>query len=312
MPSVEFSLQAYDFPATLAGGQAFRWQPVGDAWEGVIQGRWVRLTPRGDRLLAETAVPVSDWAWLVEYLALDEDLEAVVATFPDDEPMRAATAAAHGLRLLRQDPWECLASFILSSTKQIVQIQECVRLLAERFGERIPEGGAVGGGRAVYTFPHWARLAAAGEAELRACKLGFRAPYLLGTAKMLFAGDVQLGRLKELATPSARTELERFPGVGRKIADCVLLFAYRRQDAFPVDVWVQQALQHLYFPKARKLVPDRLRRLSETHFGPNPGYAQQYLFHYARTVLGRRWSAAVRKPLRRQRKDSRGASRLLD
>ncbi len=297
MASVEFLLPTYDFPATLAGGQAFRWKRVDDAWEGVILGRWVRLRPSGARLSIETPGPISDWAWLVNYLALDDDLEALVATFPDDDPMRAATASSPGLRLLRQDPWECLASFILSSTKQIVQIQDCVRLLAERFGEPIPAGlsDPGPGGPMTWAFPSWARLAAASEAELRACKLGFRAPYLLGTARMIQNGEVDLLRLKEIPTAFARAELERFPGVGRKIADCVLLFAYRRQDAFPVDVWIQKALQQLYFPKARKVNADRLRRFSESHFGPQAGYAQQYLFHYVRTVLGRQWSSAVSK-----------------
>ena len=122
------------------------------------------------------------------------------------------------------------------------------------------------------------------EAELRACKLGFRAKYLFGTARMLAAGETDLDALHALSTDDARAALMRFPGVGRKIADCVLLFAYGRQDAFPVDVWVLKALRLLYFPR-RAPKPDRLRRFTETHFGPNAGYAQQYLFHYVRTKV---------------------------
>ena len=291
MASVDLPLPEYDLAATLEGGQAFRWRAVDAGWEGVIHGRWVRLEPGpgADRLRAWT-VPSDDggdWAWLRGYLALDEDLAAIRQTFPVDAPLTAATAAARGLRLLHQDPWECLASFILSSTKQIVQIQECVRLLSERFGREIP-AGREGQGRA-WAFPDIATLAAADESALRACKLGFRAKYLRGTAILLSTGAVSLGRIAGLPTAAAREELERCPGVGRKVADCVLLFAYGRQDAFPVDVWVQQALHRLYFPRARRVDARRLRRFSETYFGPNAGYAQQYLFHYVRNVLGRRW-----------------------
>jgi len=303
----EFPLPEYDFAATLDGGQAFGWRENSGGWEGVVAGRWVRLEPGSGTLTVRTAVPETRWDWLRDYLALDEDLEAIRATFPQDAPLGAATAAAPGLRLLRQDPWECLAGFILSSTKQIVQIQQCVRLLCERFGDEIPAG--VSGDGTARTFPHFTVLAGKSETELRACKLGFRAKYLGGTARMIATGEVSLDQVRALPTPLARAELERFPGVGRKIADCVLLFAYGRQDAFPVDVWVQQALQHLYFPRARRINPERLRRFSETYFGSHAGYAQQYLFHYVRTVLGRRWSAAQRPPATKKKRRTTGGTR---
>ncbi len=127
----------YDLAATLDSGQVFRWQSDGDSWLGVIGQRQVRLTQRRDSIRAETVGPVADWQWLRDYLQAEVDLAAVFKTFPDDAPMRAAVAACHGLRVLRQDPWECLASFILSSTKQIVQIRQIVALLCERFGEPI-------------------------------------------------------------------------------------------------------------------------------------------------------------------------------
>ena len=221
--------------------------------------------------------------WLDHYLQTRIDLPKILATFPDDPPMRASLAACPGLRLLRQEPWECLASFILSSTKQIVQIQQIVALLCERFGARleVPAGHAP-----VFGFPTAAVLAALNETALRDCKMGFRAPYLLGTARLVADGTIDLARLASLPVADARAELLRFPGVGRKIADCVLLFAYGFQDAFPVDVWVRKALQQLYFPR-RRASEKRLAHFAATHFGPNAGYAQQYLFHYMRTRLGR-------------------------
>jgi N-glycosylase/DNA lyase len=137
----------------------------------------------------------------------------------------------------------------------------------------------------VNCFPSAERIAAATEADLRGCKMGFRAPNLLRSARMIAAREVDLEAIGRFELDKAREELLRLPGVGNKIANCVLLFAYGFQGAFPVDVWVMKALRQLYFPK-RRPKPDRLLRFTSTYFGPNAGYAQQYLFHYMR-VHGR-------------------------
>lgn len=269
----------YDLAATLTSGQVFRWRLIEGGWEGVIGQHWVRLTQIPDSIEAETAVPVCEGRWLTDYLQTDIALESILASFPDDEPLRASVTHCRGLRLLRQDPWECLASFILSSTKQIVQIQQIVELLCRQFGTpvAVPDGH-----QSVYSFPTAQRLAVAMEAELRACKMGFRAPNLLKTARMIAAGEVNLNETGKLDLDAAREALIRLPGVGNKIANCVLLFAYGFQGAFPVDVWVMKALRQLYFPK-RPPTAERLLRFTNTYFGPNAGYAQQYLFHYMRT-----------------------------
>ncbi len=282
--AITFPLRDYDLAATLGGGQAFRWTPENGAWTGVVSGRWVRLRATEGNLHAVTLAPPADWRWLTEHLRLDENLADILGTFPDDAPLRSAIAACRGLRLLRQEPWECLASFILSSTKQVGQIQQCVRLLCARFGNPVPAPEEVG---PQFSFPAPERLAAASEAELRTCKLGFRAKYLRGTAQRVVAGDLDLQALWPLSTAAARAALMACPGVGRKIADCALLFAYGRQAAFPVDVWVLRALRQLYFPR-RQPSPARLLHFTETYFGPNAGYAQQYLFHYMRSQVGRK------------------------
>jgi N-glycosylase/DNA lyase len=287
--SVTFPVRDYDLAATLESGQAFRWRGMDGGWNGVIHNRWVRLRADEFSITAEAAQPVSNWNWLADYLQVHLDFHAVVTTFPDDEPIRAAVNACRGLRLLRQEPWECLASFILSSTKQIVQIRQIVSLLCERFGEPLATAAPYA---PVFGFPSPARLARATEAELRACKMGFRAPYLLETARSIAEGKIDLEKLRQLPVEIARDELVQLPGVGRKIADCVLLFGYGFQSAFPVDVWVIKALQKLYFPR-RRASAKRLRHFSETHFGPNAGYAQQYLFHYMRTKHGKLQPAAA-------------------
>jgi len=276
-----FEVRDYDLDATLSSGQVFRWQRVGPHWVGIIGCHFVKLTTDSFSITAETAAPGSDWGWLTGYLQLDLDLRSVLRTFPQDDPMCAAISACRGLRLLRQEPWECLASFILSSTKQIVQIRQIVGLLCQGFGEPIASAAGISSTHA-YVFPTPERLARATEADLRACKMGFRAPYLLETARAIAGGQFDLARLQHLTADLARTELIKLPGVGRKVADCVLLFAYGFQSAFPVDVWVMKALRQLYFPR-RKVTISKLHHFAATHFGPNAGYAQQYLFHYMRT-----------------------------
>ena len=274
---MNFAVRDYDLDATLSSGQAFRWRKVGAAWEGVVARRWVRLYSEPATIRAETAGDVSDWDWLVDYLQVSVELDPILRTFPKDEAMKASVSACRGLRLLRQDPWECLASFILSSTKQIVQIQQIVALLCERFGEPLPSKGAP-----AWSFPSFTKLARVSEAELRACKMGFRAPNLLASSKMLASGEIDLEEIRRMDLDCARLELVKLPGVGRKVADCVLLFAYGFPHAFPVDVWVLKALRTLYFPR-RRPTPRKLRHFADTYFGPWSGYAQQYLFHYMRT-----------------------------
>lgn len=273
-----FKVADYDLGATLNSGQAFRWVADGDAWAGVLGMRLVRLRAVAGGIQAETAERTDDWEWLAHYLQVDVDLDSILATFPQDEPMRLARQRCRGLRLLRQDPWECLASFILSSTKQIVQIRQIIDLLCQRFGKPVEP---LPGRPPTWSFPSAERIAGLAESDLRGCKMGFRAPNLLRTAQRICEHEPSLPALASLSVEEARTELVALPGVGRKIADCVLLFAYGFQRAFPVDVWVLKALRQLYFPK-RRLKPARIRKFADTHFGPFAGYAQQYLFHYMR------------------------------
>lgn len=275
---VVIPVRDYDLAATLASGQAFRWRFIDGWWEGVIGRRWVRLRQSPGGIAAEVAELVTEWDWLNTYLQLHVDLDAITSTFPADKPMQAAVACCRGLRLLRQDPWECLASFICSSTKQIVQIQQIIGLLCERFGTPVAARAA-----GHYSFPSAETLASAAEKDLRACKMGFRAPNLLKTAQQIASGAVDLQALHSRTVDEARAALVTLPGVGRKIANCVLLFAYGFDQAFPVDVWITKALRELYFPRRRPSAK-RLLRFSQTHFGPHAGYAQQYLFHYMRVA----------------------------
>jgi N-glycosylase/DNA lyase len=284
-----FRVRDYDLAATLNSGQVFRWRQMENSWTGVVGKNFVRLTQTDNGILAETSAPIEQLDWLRDFLQVKIELDAVLKTFPDDEPMRAAVRSCRGLRLLRQEPWECLASFILSSTKQIVQIRQIVALLCERFGEPcsvepVARCDSAIGRTLQFSFPPPEKIARLSESDLRACKMGFRAPNLLAAARQITDGKFDLEKIRRLDYAEARAELMKLRGVGGKIADCVLLFAYGFDSAFPVDVWIERALQRLYFPRRRASAP-RLRRFAATHFGPHAGYAQQYLFHYMRTKL---------------------------
>lgn len=276
--SVRWPVADYDLALTLDCGQAFRWTREPDGWTGVVAGRWVRVWQRGDMLHAETVESQAQWRWLADYLQVDADLSAILRTFPNDDPMRAAVSACRGLRLLRQEPWECLASFILSSTKQIAQIRQVVRRLCARFGEPVP---APPGLPAAFGFPAAERIARLREAELRACQTGFRAPYLLHAARAVAEGRLDLASLHQRPLAEAREQLLQLRGVGPKIADCVLLFACGFSRAFPVDVWIERTLRETYFGE-HKAGMRELRAFAGAHFGPHAGWAQQYLFHHAR------------------------------
>jgi N-glycosylase/DNA lyase len=284
------SAREYNLAATLDSGQVFRWQLAGPSWHGIVGRHSLILTQTELGIHAQAAAPVADWNFLRHFLQTEIDFPTVLNAFPDDEPMRQAVAACRGLRLLRQDPWECLASFILSSTKQIVQIRQIVAELCARFGEPCSVEPAAQTLALLSpppnAFPTPQRIAAATEAELRACKMGFRAPGLLAAARQIADGRLDLEKIRRLDYASARAELMKLHGVGGKIADCVLLFAYGFDDAFPVDVWIERALQKLYFPR-RRASAKRLRKFAATHFGPHAGYAQQYLFHYMRMRAGK-------------------------
>ena len=277
-----FPVKNYHLASTLSSGQAFRWYPTPDsAWQGIIGHDYLVLRQHQNGIEAKASTPNPNWPAIQYYLQTEIDIDAITATFPNDPPMQAAIAACPGLRLLRQDPWECLASFILSSTKQIVQIQQIVAALCSCYGDdlKIPDPQSP----IRNSFPSAAKLASLSESQLRSCKMGFRAPYLLQTARIISSNQLNLESLRSLSTSQARETLCELPGVGEKIANCVLLFAYGFRDAFPVDVWVQKAIRQLYFPK-RKPTAKRLKTFVQTHFSPNAGYAQQYLFHYMRTL----------------------------
>lgn len=290
LPAPQFNLRQ-----TLESGQVFHWLDDGaGGYRGLIGARPVRVRQQGGELWVTPGAEAA----AARYFALDHDLEAIYASFPTDPAMTDALAFCRGLRIIRQPLWECVATFLTSSMKQVAHIRQMSLALRRRFG-RPTRGGE---DPAVYPAPEI--LARATEADLRACGLGFRAKNLLQTARLVAEGAVDLEAIRTMDDAAALAELCRLPGVGPKIANCALLFAYERLGAFPIDVWIERVLRQLYFKGKRNVTARRLQEFAARTFGPYGGYAQQYLFHHARKA--RAWNAACSStdPMRPQERFS--------
>lgn len=239
----------------------------------MIGDRAVYLEQQGDRLRV-----IKGTAKLIRvYFALDHPLAEICESFPRDAAMDAARAYCRGLRVIRQPRWECLATFITSSMKQVAHIRQMSQTLRQRYGQPHKLFDLE-----LHSFPTAARLAQTSEAELRQCALGYRAKNLLATARLVSSGEADIDGWAALPDEELRDRLCELPGVGTKVANCVLLFAYERLRAFPIDVWIERVLREKYFPRRRKFRAGELQKFSAKYFGEHGGYAQQYLFHHAR------------------------------
>jgi len=267
----------FDLEKTLNCGQVFHWEKHGDGFVGAIGESAAYVKQRGAQLCFAGVAEKT----IAKYFSLDHPLRKICRSFPDEPGMNAARAFCQGLRIIRQPRWECLATFICSSMKQVAHIRQISLALRKRFGVPVSIAGSVG-----YAFPSAARLAESTEAELRECALGYRAKNLLASAQRVATGEADLEAWRKLADDELRARLCQLPGVGVKVANCVMLFAYERLRAFPIDVWIERVLREQYFPRRKKVTALELRVFCDQHFGEHGGYAQQYLFHHART--GRR------------------------
>ncbi len=269
----------FSLDRTLKSGQTFRWKEKDGVFEGIVRDTFIQARQEGDALWART-FPVPLQRGLIEdYFSLKYPLAEAVEALEKDGPLADALRTHPGIRILRQEPWECLASFILAINKAIPQIEKTVAALCEMLGEKIDTPG---GERRL--FPTVAAVARTSEEDLRKTKMGFRAKYLKAAAQRIQKEEIVLVQYRESTYAQARSALMEFYGVGPKVADCVCLFSLDQPEAFPVDVWIARAMQQLYGGR-RKMKEKRMHTIAQKRFGRYAGLAQQYLYHHARTCI---------------------------
>jgi len=267
-----------DLHNTLFSGQNFRWREDGDWYSGVVAGNVVRV-----RLDAETleftSFPDAEAEvepLLLDYLALDFDLDHVYESISHDLHIQPAIEKYAGMRVLRQDPWETMLSFLCAQASNVPRITKNVEDMCEVFGAEIGVGDM-----SRHAYPTPGALAEAGEGRLKELGLGYRAKFIASTAQAIADGDVDLLLLREAPYEDALASLVTLDGIGDKVANCILLFSLDKPEAFPVDTWIQKTVQQLYMGR-KKVGLKAMRLWAQDYFKPYAGYANHYLFHSRR------------------------------
>lgn len=278
----------FSLDISLCCGQAFRWNKLGEWWYGIVRGRPFKIRQVEGGLEFENV----DIGFVRAYFGLNDDLPRIFSLICKDRHIKSAVSALNGLRILQQEPWECLISYICATYKNISMIKQMLQKLSEKFGVK-----SAFDRYNFYSFPTPEQLACASITQLKQCGLGYRTEYVLETAKAVHECQFDFERLRQMPFEALRKELLAFKGVGLKVADCVALFSLGKLEAFPVDVWVRRAILKHYsnrFPKEfvekistrNQLTNADYRKLNSfgrEYFGAYAGYAQEYLYHFERT-----------------------------
>lgn len=250
-------------------GQCFRFDKNADGrYYGVARGKYIEVEKCGEDILIHNCTR-SDYEDIFrDFFDMDFDYSGIIPDFPQDEVLKKAADFGKGIRILHQDNWEALCSFIISQNNNIPRIKGIIRNLCEKYGEPVFEDRD---GRIHYSFPNAETVAAAGEQAMAELRTGFRAKYIYDAARKVADGVIDLSLPYDMSYEDGARYLQQIKGVGLKVASCVLLFSYRKYDAFPVDVWVKRILEKYYDGK-----------VGAEYFGKYAGLCQQYLFYYER------------------------------
>ena len=262
-------LDCFDLSKSCSCGQAFRWHEKNDgSWVGMIKNTPVNVSRAGDELMIRPCEESSIKDCIV-YFDLERDYKAMEKLISDDPRLNICLPCAEGIRVFNQDPFEALISFIISANNNIKRISGIIERLCRLAGEKICFDG-----EEIYSFPSPERIAALSIEELKNIGTGYRAPYIKASAKRI-ADGYDLEQLRFMTLDGARKELLDFPGVGPKVADCILLFSLGHTDAFPVDVWIGRAMKELYFDSEQPTRAE-LKNTIES-IGKYSGILQQYI-----------------------------------
>ena len=254
---------------TFDCGQCFRWEKQEDgSYIGVANSQAVRISAIGEKVKIDGITEADFENFWKKYLDADRDYSAIKKAVNINETMGKAISFGSGIRILRQDFFEALVSFIISQRSSIPKIKSCVDKLCRLYGKEIEFEG-----NKYYAFPTPEKIASLSEGDIRALGVGYRAPYILKAAQAVLSGEIVENDLDKNDTPFAREKLLSLYGVGDKVCDCVLLFSLGKYDLFPADVWIKRVMEEEFDSKEAKA-------LGESQFGAYSGFAQQYLFYW--------------------------------
>lgn len=272
--SISYSgLEDFDLKQLCLSGQVFRWSECGNGYLGVVEDKQVLAVQDGNGLILTSNHPIDRDFW-ANYFDMNTDYSEIKSFLCKDDKLNHAIKSAPGMRILRQDPYETIISFIVSANNNVKRISGIIERLSAKYGER--KEGLFG---SYYAFPSAEALADADESDLRACGLGYRTPYIKNTASKLCSG-FDIGIIKNMKYDEAKKYLFQLPGVGPKVAECILLYGYGFVDAFPIDVWISRLMRELYLNE--NSTRQEIENYASEHFGKYGGIAQQYLFYYGR------------------------------
>ncbi|RDY23232.1 DNA-3-methyladenine glycosylase 2 family protein [Romboutsia maritimum] len=265
-------------------GQCFRWNKNEDgSFTGVAYGKILNIKKEGNKIyLNNTNLEDFNSIWF-NYFDLGTNYTQIKNNLKNmDDYLLKATEFGWGIRILRQNGWEMLISFIISSNNRIPMIQRAIENLSKKYGKYLGEYK----GKKYYAFPTPEELSKASQEEIRACQTGFRDKYIKSTTDRVIEENDDVTEYINLDTQTCVKELTKFNGVGPKVADCIALFGMRKYDTFPVDIWVKRVMQEFYVNEDMSL--PKIRAYAINKFGDLSGFAQQYLFYYARELgIGR-------------------------
>lgn len=264
-------------------GQCFRWNRCSsNSFVGIANNKILKVEQEQNEIrFINVTKQEFEYFWK-EYFDLNRDYTKIKNILRQDKVLDKAINFGWGIRILKQDFWECLISFIISANNRIPMIKKSVDNISKLYGERL-----LFEGKEYFSFPTPNQLEKATIEQLEKCGVGFRAKYIISTINMVLSGKFNIEQLYKMDTSSAREKLQELPGVGPKIADCVLLFSLERYDVFPTDVWVKRVMEYFYSEDGN-LKLNQIQSMAKELFGHLAGFAQQYLFYYARELkLGR-------------------------
>ena len=269
----------FDLKQTFDCGQCFRWNKVKEGhYIGLVKGKVLEVYQEGQKISFHN-IDKKDFEniW-VDYFDLNRNYEKLIEEISKEEIMKIATKYGKGIRILCQDEWETLISFIISANNNIPRIKRILESFSKLFGRKISYKG-----EEYYTFPTPENLQGITEKDLEEIKSGYRAKYIIDAVQKINEGQVDLYHLKDFETEEARKELLKIKGVGPKVADCILLFSMRKYSCYPIDVWIRKITEKLYLKK--ESTPKEIQKFAEDMWKDKAGFAQQYLFYYARNEL---------------------------